>query len=212
MWTSFLLNNTPYKVFQMRPNTWILKSGEKGEINKLYSLLSYSGQSEIADLILGREDLTLVLHQGVSHPKALQNWLKSLMQKSTHKTIPIPLDHHLEVDFSKGLDWDAVLKYSGLAKKEYIENLCARPLEVAMLGFLPGFIYLQGLDPGLHVPRKAKPVVSVSAQSFAIGGDMAGIYHFSSPGGWHVIGQTIQPLFDLDQPLKPGDRIHVKAI
>ena len=85
-----------------------------------------------------------------------------------------------------------------------------------MFGFLPGFIYLDGLDASLHVPRKTIPSKYVKANSIAIGGKYIGLYSIDSPGGWQVIGQT--PISILEIPQLPpvemnlGDRIKLKAI
>ena len=39
-----------------------------------------------------------------------------------------------------------------------------------MLGFLPGFLYLSGLDDQLHCPRKDNPSLNVPAGAVGIGG------------------------------------------
>jgi inhibitor of KinA len=87
---------------------------------------------------------------------------------------------------------------------------------VAMLGFLPGFPYLDGLARGLHTPRRASPRTAVPVGSVAIGGSSTGIYPCTSPGGWHLIGRTPRALFEptRDPPalLQPGDRVRFVAI
>jgi KipI family sensor histidine kinase inhibitor len=51
----------------------------------------------------------------------------------------------------------------------------------------------------------------VPAGSVAIAGLQTGIYPFSTPGGWHLIGRTDVPTWDprRDPPalLAPGDRV-----
>jgi len=92
-----------------------------------------------------------------------------------------------------------------------IARHAAAEYRVAFIGFLPGFPYLMGLDPALHVPRRATPRTRVPAGSVAIGGAQTGIYPVASPGGWHVIGRTAIRLFDpaAAQPslLRAGDRV-----
>jgi len=87
---------------------------------------------------------------------------------------------------------------------------------VAMLGFLPGFPYLDGLDAALHTPRRATPRTAVPAGSVGIGGSSTGVYPFVSPGGWHLIGRTPLTLFAARRTpptlLQPGDRVHFRAI
>ena len=87
---------------------------------------------------------------------------------------------------------------------------------VAMIGFLPGFPYLDGLAPSLHTPRRATPRTAVPAGSVGIGGSSTGVYPFTSPGGWHTIGRTPRVLFSAtrDRPslLQAGDRVRFTAI
>jgi inhibitor of KinA len=84
----------------------------------------------------------------------------------------------------------------GLTAAEVISRHTAPLYDVALLGFSPGFPYLDGLDPRLHSPRKASPRSRVPAGSVAIGGSHTGIYSVESPGGWNLIGATEARLFD----------------
>ena len=65
-----------------------------------------------------------------------------------------------------------------------------------MLGFLPGFSYLGGMDERLFTPRLETPRVRIPAGSVGIGGEQTGLYPLDSPGGWQLIGRT---------PLRPYD-------
>ena len=65
-----------------------------------------------------------------------------------------------------------------------------------MLGFLPGFAYLGGLDERICTPRLAVPRTLIEPGSVGIGGSQTGIYPLPSPGGWQIIGRT---------PLRPYD-------
>ena len=87
-------------------------------------------------------------------------------------------------------DMEAVLTTSRLSHEELVKIHSGREYLVSMLGFLPGFMYLDELDSRLVMPRKATPVVDLPAGSIAIAGNQCGIYALSSPGGWHVIGRT----------------------
>ena len=77
--------------------------------------------------------------------------------------------------------------------------------------FQPGFPYLGGLPESLHTPRRAVPRTLVPAGSVGIGGAQTGIYPFSSPGGWQLIGHTKHALFDKNQAqptlLQAGDTV-----
>lgn len=100
---------------------------------------------------------------------------------------------------------------AGLTEAEVIARHSAAIYTVDLLGFLPGFAYLGGLDPALHCPRRATPRPRVPAGSVAIGGDRTAVYPFASPGGWQLIGRTALTLFDADREppavLAAGQRV-----
>jgi len=115
-----------------------------------------------------------------------------------------------------GADLDALAAHAKLDIADVVARHTAATYRVAMIGFAPGFPYLFGLDPALHMPRRASPRTRVPAGSVAIGGAQTGIYPAELPGGWHLIGQTPLVLFDAkgDPPsrLAPGDRVRFVAI
>ncbi len=87
---------------------------------------------------------------------------------------------------------------------------------IYFIGFLPGFLYLGGLDPKLTMPRKATPRPKVPKGAVGIAGQQAGIYPQASPGGWQLIGQTKVSLFNPNQdpptPFQAGDYLKFTAI
>ncbi len=109
-----------------------------------------------------------------------------------------------------GPDLDEVAERIGATPTRVVELLTNAELEVAFLGFAPGFAYLTGLPPALAaVPRRPTPRVSVPGGSVAVAGGFASIYPSTGPGGWQLIGHTPTRLFDPDRPphalLRPGD-------
>ena len=70
---------------------------------------------------------------------------------------------------------------------------------IHFFGFLPGFMYLNGLPEELHTPRKAVPDRSVYPGSVGIGGSQTGIYPNQTPGGWQKLGRTPVQLFEPGQ-------------
>ncbi|MGD6834774.1 5-oxoprolinase subunit PxpB [Sutcliffiella halmapala] len=100
--------------------------------------------------------------------------------------------------------------------EEIIEQHSGAAYEVEMLGFLPGFPYLNGLPPSLETPRLATPRSKVPAGSVGIGGNQTGVYPVDSPGGWNLIGRTPIPLFLPDEEdsflLQAGDQVRFQAI
>jgi KipI family sensor histidine kinase inhibitor len=83
--------------------------------------------------------------------------------------------------------------------------------EVACIGFAPGFAYLRGLPPELHVPRRPSPRASIPGGSLILGGQQTAIMPMAMPSGWHVLGRTRVALFDAQRAapslLLPGDRV-----
>jgi inhibitor of KinA len=101
-------------------------------------------------------------------------------------------------DLSMAPDLPWVAEYCRLSIPEIIDLHSREIYRVYMIGFIPGFPYLGMLPPALEVPRKLRPALSVAAGSVALAGRQTGIYPFSIPGGWQVIGRTNYPLFDVN--------------
>lgn len=131
---------------------------------------------------------------------------------TTTHVIEIPVCY----DAAFGADLDAVAKHTGFSHDEIRGRHTAATYTVAMLGFAPGFPYLLGLNPALHVPRRASPRTRVPAGSIAIGGAQTGIYPRELPGGWQLIGRTPLTIFDPTREpaclLAPGDKVRFRAI
>ena len=125
--------------------------------------------------------------------------------------------HGLGIWFSDEFDdWPAISKHTGLSKDEYIDRLLDCEFNVAMIGFLPGFVYLGGLPDELHVPRKSSPATRTQPSTFAIGGKYGGIYALPSAAGWNCVGRIAERLFDpnLLPPLSiaQGDIVKLKRV
>lgn len=95
-----------------------------------------------------------------------------------------------------GPDMDNIAKHAGLTEEEVIRIHSSKDYLIYMLGFLPGFTYLGGLDERIHTPRLANPRLKISAGSVGIGGSQTGIYPLDSPGGWQLMGMTPVKTYD----------------
>lgn len=113
-----------------------------------------------------------------------------------------------------GEDLPFVARHAGMTEREVIALHSGQPYRIYMLGFLPGFPYLGGLDERLHTPRLSTPRTRIPAGSVGIGGKQTGIYPMESPGGWQLIGRTPLTLFAPGEPLPyaAGDRIRFTPI
>ena len=94
---------------------------------------------------------------------------------------------------------DIIAKHAGLTEEEVIRIHSSMDYLIYMLGFLPGFTYLGGLDERIHTPRLQTPRVRIEAGSVGIGGSQTGIYPLDSPGGWNLMGKTPVKTYDPDR-------------
>jgi inhibitor of KinA len=131
---------------------------------------------------------------------------------SDSKLWKIPVCYDLEF----GLDLEEISLKNNLEISKIIELHTKVNYLVYFIGFLPGFLYLGGLEKQLHFPRKNTPRLHVKKGSVAIGGSQTGIYPNESPGGWNIIGSTPLNFFDVHNQSpcfsKSGDRIQFVQI
>lgn len=132
--------------------------------------------------------------------------------QNSRKIFVIPVCYGGEL----GDDLKDVCSHTGLSEAEVVKLHSSNDYLVYMLGFLPGFAYLGGMDARLNTPRLDNPRTIIPAGSVGIGGSQTGIYPLASPGGWRLIGRT--PLKPYDPDRKPpilfssGDYIRFQPI
>lgn len=169
------------------------------------SLTLIFSNEQMIDLESVKTELETLLTQ---HQKN-KRYLKKIINQ---KTIEIPVCY--DEEFSP--DLEAVSQYCQLSNEEIINRHTNKIYTVYMLGFLPGFLYLGGLDKQLFCPRKETPAIEIPASAVGIGGEQTGIYPVNSPGGWQIIGRTPIKLFDpkKENPFiaEPLDQIQFVAI
>lgn len=171
----------------------------------------------IKEIRKGYHSLSLRLHIGISEEdcRDLIKEFKTL-QKSpialSKKAWQLPVAYG--GDF--GRDLAQLAKIHKMSQEEIVERHVSGNYIVHFYGFLPGFMYLGGLDPSLFTPRKSKPDRLMSKGSVAIGGHQTGIYPLESPGGWYAIGKCPIPLFDIKShppiQIQVGDRVRFVPI
>lgn len=115
-----------------------------------------------------------------------------------------------------GPDLRNIAEHAGLSEEEVVQIHSSQDYLIYMLGFLPGFTYLGGLDARIHTPRLANPRVLIPAGSVGIGGSQTGIYPMDSPGGWQLMGMTPVKTYDPDREkpilVEAGDYIRFVPI
>jgi len=119
-------------------------------------------------------------------------------------------------DLDFGIDLEEISKKNNIGIPDVIHLHSSAIYRIYFLGFLPGFLYLGGLDNRLHFSRKNTPRLKVNEGSVAIGGSQTGIYPCESPGGWNIIGKTPIKFFNAqdDNPCfaQAGDKIQFVSI
>ena len=115
-----------------------------------------------------------------------------------------------------GVDLEDLAAHAGMTRDDLIEAHTTPEYLVAMVGFLPGFAYLSGLDSRLSMPRRSEPRAKIPASSISIGGQQTAIGSVEGPSGWHLIGRTpARPFFPGRTPVflfEPGDRIRFRPV
>ena len=102
-------------------------------------------------------------------------------------------------DKSFGLDLPEMSKSKKMSQAKIIELHSSVLYDVYFIGFLPGFLYLGGLDEKLHYKRKDKPRREIKKGDVGIAGYQTGVYPRVSPGGWNIIGNSPLTFFDVNE-------------
>ncbi len=188
----------------------ILKSENQSYLAEIGKSIFDKNLDFVDQVIVTEVEICLKLNQNFheSKIKLLQDFE---LEKKSKKT-----SYKLPIYFSDHEDWENVESVTGFSKAEIIEKLIKTELTISMFGFLPGFMYLSGLDQSLHVPRKTIPSKYVKANSLALGGKYVGLYSIDSPGGWHVIGEIPISILNTSQlppvDMNLGDQIKLHPI
>ncbi len=134
------------------------------------------------------------------------------IEEASSKLWRIPVCY--DADF--GIDLEAFSKEKQLSKNEVIELHSSAIYTIFFIGFLPGFLYLGGLNKKLHLDRKSTPNLDIKKGAVGIGGNQTGIYPKNSPGGWHIIGKTPVDFFNAKSSppcvFNAGDKLQFFAI
>ncbi|WOD43128.1 5-oxoprolinase subunit PxpB [Hwangdonia lutea] len=194
-WPSVINEKTLFDVLAFKDK--ILKSNIEFIVNINHAYNS---------LLITYENLKIDFESQLSSLQKIYNHKNNYEQpKFTQWHIPVCYDAVF------GVDLEILSKAKNISKETIIEQHSQAIYTVYFIGFLPGFLYLGGLDDTLHFPRKETPRLKIEKGAVAIGGHQTGVYPCESPGGWNIIGNTPIPFFDVkkDNPCfaTSGDRI-----
>ncbi|MEV4436493.1 allophanate hydrolase subunit 1 [Streptomyces sp. NPDC049555] len=149
-----------------------------------------------------------VLLDGLADPRALaadlERWHVPPLPAAGSAPLVLPVRYD-------GADLARVAELWGVGEREVARIHAGIEYRVAFCGFAPGFGYLTGLPPHLHVPRRDTPRTAVPAGAVGLAGPYTGVYPRSSPGGWQIVGRTDAVLWDPRREpaalLAPGTRV-----
>jgi KipI family sensor histidine kinase inhibitor len=148
----------------------------------------------------------------------LQSRLIPYLSRLDREPVPEPREVEIPVcyDGEFGPDLNDVAEMHGMTAAQVIELHSSPVYVVYFLGFAPGFAYLGGLPESLASARLETPRAKVPQGSVGIGGNQTGVYPFSTPGGWRLIGRTPAAMFRRDANpmslLQIGDHVRFRAI
>ena len=111
-----------------------------------------------------------------------------------------------------GLDFNRILKITKLSKEEILNLSLNKEYFCYMTGFIAGMPFLGDINKDIRCNRLETPRLKVPKGSVGITEQFVNIYTFESPGGWNIIGNTPEKIFDnlnSKEPalIKPGDRV-----
>jgi 5-oxoprolinase (ATP-hydrolysing) subunit B len=118
--------------------------------------------------------------------------------------------------FYDGEDLEFLAKTHNISVEEVIAIHLSAIYRVYMIGFLPGFALMGGLDKRLHTPRRLSPRLVTPAGTISIGGEQALVGSVEAPSGWHLLGRTPMRNFDKTRDptfiLAAGDEVQFTQI
>ncbi len=184
----------------------------------LAAQIAFSTDSRWIEIVPGLDSIAVQFDPALVSPDDAVNMVRYQLDPAA----PLPKDFHnlitIPVCYDEELapDLDYVAGKLEIAVETLPSWHASRPQRVAMLGFMPGFAYLESMESCPAIGRLENPRQLVKAGSIGIIGRQSCIYSFDSPGGWPIIGRTPVRLFDpsRNQPtlLSPGDSVRFEPI
>jgi KipI family sensor histidine kinase inhibitor len=190
-----------------------------GRVAGVALALRREAQTGVVDVVPAFRTVTVVLaEESVPRQGEVAAWVRQVMQTAVVAAVSTPREVEIPVCYggSEGPDLTELAAAKGLSEAEVVSLHSGDDYFVHAIGFAPGFPYLGGLPPALATPRRSTPRPLVPAGTVGIGGGQTGVYPFSTPGGWNLIGRTPARLFDADRPepalLSVGDRVRFRPV
>ena len=125
--------------------------------------------------------------------------------------IPVCCDENFSLD-TKRLE-----EKLQITRDKIYEKFFGKEFFCYMTGFIAGMPFLGDLENELQAKRLETPRVKVPKGSVGLTEQFANVYTFESPGGWNIIGNTPQVIFDSTNEnnpnlINPGDVVTFEQI
>lgn len=202
---------TPPQLLPCGPAAWLVELDDADEVPAVAA--SAGARRDVIEVVPGARTVLVRLAAGADLAKvgrvlARRPPTRTLTSTARVREVVLPVVYD-------GADLEAVADACRLSVDDVVRRHAAPTYRSAFCGFAPGFAYLRGLDPALHLARRDTPRSKVPAGAVAIAAGYTAVYPTSSPGGWHLLGSTDTVLFDpaQDPPalLAPGTAVRFEV-
>ena len=125
--------------------------------------------------------------------------------------IPVCCDENFSLDIKR------LEEKLQMTRDKIYEKFFGKEFFCYMTGFIAGMPFLGDLENELQAKRLETPRVKVPKGSVGLTEQFANVYTFESPGGWNIIGNTPQVIFDSTNEnnpnlINPGDVVTFEQI
>ena len=125
--------------------------------------------------------------------------------------IPVCCDENFSLDIKR------LEEKIQITRDKIYEKFFGKEFFCYMTGFIAGMPFLGDLENELQAKRLETPRVKVPKGSVGLTEQFANVYTFESPGGWNIIGNTPQVIFDSTNEnnpnlINPGDVVTFEQI
>lgn len=172
---------------------------------------------EAIEVVSAYNSLTVIFLKPINF-KSIETELRKVYNTNTHsipeekKLWKIPVCYDEEF----GIDLNDFSKEKKRTIEQIIKLHTSTIYTVYCIGFLPGFMYLGGLNEKLFHPRRVEPRLKIPKGSVGIGGKQTGVYPKESPGGWNIIGNSPVKIFNPNDKnpckINVGDKVQFYEI
>ena len=125
--------------------------------------------------------------------------------------IPVCCDENFSLDIKR------LEEKLQITRDKIYEKFFGKEFFCYITGFIAGMPFLGDLENELQAKRLETPRVKVPKGSVGLTEQFANVYTFESPGGWNIIGNTPQVIFDSTNEnnpnlINPGDVVTFEQI